>query len=139
MHYYREIHEPNPSFAVSYPKTEAFPAAFVCNTNDGDEPGEHWIALYLVANIRGEYFCSYGLPPLHATFRTFMKKHCSEWTHNSKRFKNNLSNVCKQYCASYILIRCNGYTTRTFVDIFDTDLVANDCLVFDWLQHIKRC
>ncbi len=48
---------------MSYPKTEAFPAAFVCNTNDGDEPGEHWIALYLVANIRGEYFCSYGLPP----------------------------------------------------------------------------
>ena len=24
---------------------DAFPVAFVCNTHDGDEPGEHWIAL----------------------------------------------------------------------------------------------
>ena len=36
----------------------ALPAAFVCNTDDGDEPGEHWIALYLDADGRGDYFCS---------------------------------------------------------------------------------
>ena len=39
------------------------PAPFLCNTDDGDEPGEHWIALYLAADGRGDYFCSYGLPP----------------------------------------------------------------------------
>ena len=59
------FHGPDRSFAVSYPKTidGTLPAAFVCNTDDGDEPGEHWIALYLDADGRGDYFCSYGLPP----------------------------------------------------------------------------
>ena len=64
---------------------DALPVAFVCNTDDGDEPGEHWIALYLDADGRGDYFCSYGLPPRHAAFRTFMNEHCFEWPHNNKR------------------------------------------------------
>ena len=108
-------------------KIDALPIAFVCNTDDGDEPGEHWIALYLSSDGRGEYFCSYGLPPRHAAFRTFLNKHCSEWTHNSKRLQSPLSNVCGQYCVNYIMLRCNGSPMRTFVNAFHTDLVANDC------------
>ena len=105
----------------------------MCNTDDGDEPGEHWIALYLDADGRGDYFCSYGLPPRHAAFRTFMNEHCSEWTHNSKRLQSPFSNGCGQYCVAYVLLRCNGFSMRTFINIFGTDLVANDCRVFDWL------
>ena len=119
-------------------KIDALPIAFVCNTDDGDEPGEHWIALYLSSDGRGEYFCSYGLPPRHATFRTFLNKHCSEWTHNSKRLQSPLSNVCGQYCVTYIMFRCNGSPMRTFVNAFRTDLVANDCRVFDWIKLLKK-
>ena len=80
--------------------SKPFQPNFVCNTDDGDDLGEHWIALYLDADGRGDYFCSYGLPPRHAAFRTFMNKHCSEWTHNSKRLQSLLSNVCGQYCVA---------------------------------------
>ncbi len=31
----------------------AYPTAFVCNTDDGDEPGEHWVAVYVDAGPRG--------------------------------------------------------------------------------------
>ena len=110
---------------------DALPAAFVCNTDDGDEQGEHWIALYLAADGRGDYFCSYGLSPRHAAFRTFMNEHCSEWTHNSKRLQSPLSNVCGQYCVAFVLLRCNGFPTRTFVNMFGTDLAA--------LIGLKRC
>ena len=114
------------------------PAAFVCNTDDGDEPGEHWIALYLAADGRGDYFCSFGLPPRHAAFRTFMNEHCSEWTHNSKILQRPLSNVCGQYCVAFVLLRCNGLPMRTFINVFGTDLVANDCRVFDWLKQMRQ-
>ena len=117
---------------------DALPIAFVCNTDDGDEPGEHWIALYLSSDGRGEYFCSYGLPPRHAAFRTFFNKHCSEWTHNSTRLQSPLSNVCGQYCVTYIMLRCNGSPMRTFVNAFHTDLIANDCRVFDWINLLKK-
>ena len=142
--YWRWIRTPRPSLAASYPKDglpkkiDALPIAFVCNTDDGDEPGEHWIALYLSSDGRGEYFCSYGLPPRHATFRTFLNKHCSEWTHNSKRLQSPLSNVCGQYCVTYIMLRCNGSPMGTFVNAFHTDLVANDCRVFDWINLLKK-
>ena len=105
------------------------PAAFVCNTDDGDEPGEYWIALYLATNGRGDYFCSYGLPPRHAAFRTIMNEHCSEWTHNSKILQSHLSNVCGQYCVAFVLLRCDGFPMRTVINVFGTDLVANDCRV----------
>ena len=107
---------------------DAFPVAFVCNTHDGDEPGEHWIALYLSSDGRGEYFCSYGLPPRHAAFRTFLNKHCSEWTHNSKRLQSPLSNVCGQYCVAYVLLRCNGFPTRVVVILHATLVVSSCCL-----------
>ena len=112
------------------------PAAFVCNTDDGDEPGEHWIALYLDADGRSDYFCPYGLPLRHAAFRNFINEHCSEWTHNSKRLQSPLSNVCGQYCIDYLLICCNGFPTSTFINF--TDLVANDCRVFDLLKQLRR-
>ena len=53
LDYWRWTRAPDRYFAASYPKTTidgALPANFVCNTYDGDEPGEHWIALYLDAD-----------------------------------------------------------------------------------------
>ena len=103
--------------------TDVLPFAFVCNTDDGDEPGEHWIALYLDADRRSDYFCSYGLPPRHAVFRTFMNEHCYGWTHNSKKFQSPLLNDCGQYCVAYLLFRFNGFPMRTFPNMFGTDFV----------------
>ncbi|KAI0207790.1 hypothetical protein LSAT2_007533 [Lamellibrachia satsuma] len=121
-----------------YTTRDALRAAFVCNTDVGDKLGEHWIAFYLDADGRGDYFCSYGLPPRHAMFRTFMNEHYSEWTHNNRRLQNPLSNVCGQYCVAYVLLLCNGFPMRTFVNIFGTDLVANDCRVFDWFKQLRQ-
>ena len=78
----------------------------------------------LSVGVLALYFCSYGLPPRHAAFRTFMNEYYYEWTHNSKRLQSPLSNVCGHYCIAYILLRCNGFPMRTFINIFGTDLVA---------------
>ena len=31
-----------------------YPSAFVCNTHDSDQPGEHWVAMYV--DEIGDYF-----------------------------------------------------------------------------------
>ena len=31
-----------------------YPSAFVCDTHDSDQPGEHWVAMYV--DERGDYF-----------------------------------------------------------------------------------
>ena len=39
---------------------DTYPAAIVCNTHDSDRPGEHWVAMYVDTERRGDYFDSYG-------------------------------------------------------------------------------
>ena len=41
---------------------ETCPFAIVCNTHNADQPGEHWVAMY-VDEERGEYIDPYGLKP----------------------------------------------------------------------------
>ena len=64
-----------------------------------------------------------------------MNNHCTDWTPNVKRLQSPLSNVCGHYCVAYLLLRCIAVPMRTFVNIFGTDLVANDCRVLDWVKH----
>ena len=119
---------------------DVLPTAFVCYTDDGDEPGEHWIALYLDANGRGDYFYPYGLPPRHATFRTFMDEHCSEWTHNSKILQSLTSNVCGQYCVAYVLLRCKGFPMRTLIAAYLIRLYSCDkvyCIIEEAVFEIR--
>ena len=47
-----------------------YPSAFVCNTHDSDQPGEHWIVMYI--DECGDYLDPYGLEPEHTEFTNFI-------------------------------------------------------------------
>ena len=112
----------------------AYPVAYVCNTHRGEDPGQHWISIFVDAERKEEYFDSYGLPPQHGEFETFLRDNCSEWMFNENRLQSPLSNVCGQYCTVYLLHRCRGIPMKLFVKTFGSDLVYNDCRVFDFIQ-----
>ena len=59
-----------------------YPSAFVCNTHNSDQPGEHWIAMDEI----GDYFDPYGMKPQHAEFTNFMNEHCSQWSLNDHNY-----------------------------------------------------
>ena len=75
---------------------DTYPAAIVCNTHDSDRPGEHWVAMYVDTERRGDYFDSYGLHPQHVGFVDFMTEHCTEWSTNERTLQSPLSTVCGQ-------------------------------------------
>ena len=54
---------------------------YVCNTDPSDRPGQHWIVIAIAENARGfrhgEYFDSFGLPPLQPEFVKFLDKNTS--------------------------------------------------------------
>ena len=74
---------------------------------------------------------------LHTTFRKFLNDHCGECTYN-KTLQSILSNVCGKYCLAYLLFRCRNVPIKTFTNLFDTDLVANDFRVFYWINVCDR-
>ena len=115
-----------------------YPAAIVCNTHDSDRPGEHWVAMYVDAERRGDYFDSYGLQLQHVGFVDFMTEHCSTWSTNERTLQSPLSTVCGQYCVAFLMFRCRDASMNAFTRLFTTDLVANDCRVFDWVAAVNK-
>ena len=73
---------------------DTYPSAIVCNTHDSDRPGEHWVAMYVDTERRGDYFDSYGQQPQHVRFVDFMTEHCSTWSTNERTLQSPLSTVC---------------------------------------------
>ena len=83
-----------------------YPSAFVCNTHDSNQPGEHWVAMYV--DELGDYFDPYGQNPQHTEFANFMNKHCSKWSPNDHILQSPISTVCGQYCVAFLMFRCRN-------------------------------
>ena len=120
-----------PEVVSTYPSN-----THVCNTHDSDQPGEHWVAMY-VEEI-GDYFDQYGQKPQHAEFTNFMNAHCSQWSPNDRMLQSPISTVCGQYCVAFLMFRCRNIPMHAFARLFISDLIANDCRVFDWLGALNK-
>ena len=113
-----------------------YPSAFVCNTHDSHQPGEHWIVMYV--DEIGDYFDPYGLKPQHPEFTNFMNEHCSQWSLSDHILQSPISTVCGQYCVAFLMFRCRNISMHAFARLFTSDLIANDCRVFDWLGALSK-
>ena len=113
-----------------------YPSAFVCNTHDSDQTGEHWVAMY--EDEIGDYFDPYGQKPQHAEFTNFMNEHCSQWSPNDHILQSPLFTFCGQYCAVFLMFRCRNISMYAFARVFTSDLIANYCRVFDCLGAFNK-
>jgi len=105
------------------------PSCFVINTDKADGPGEHWVAIYLYNNGSGEYFDSFGLPPLHTEIIQFLHKNCPKgWYHNSITFQSFYSGTCGTYCVLYLSTKCRGMTFELFINMFNNNKRTNDLI-----------
>ena len=80
------------------PSTTKRPCGFIVNTDSSNLPGQHWIAVVLTRDGRGEVFDSFGeLPPSELCI--WMNKHCvSGWTFSKNFIQNIYSKLCGSYC-----------------------------------------
>ena len=109
---------------------ETYPFGLVCNTHNAGQQGEHWVAMCV--DEVGDYFDPYGQAPQHVSFANYMNEHFSEWLANNNRtLQNPLSTVCGQYCIILLTLCCRNVSMHASSHSFTTNLVANDCLVFD--------
>ena len=110
--------------------------AVVCNTHDRDQQGEHWVVMYV--DERGDYFDPYGQKPHHAELTNFMNEHCSQWSPNDHILQRPRSTVCGQYCVPFLMFRCRNISMYALARLFTSDLIWNDCRVFDWLGALNK-
>lgn len=107
------------------------PALLICNTDPVSKPGTHWVAFYIGKHGEGEFWDSYGMPPIVPLHRKFLDRMCKKWTHNPTSLQAIDSLVCGEYCALYLFHRAHGHTLDCFVKkYFDAkDPHKNDAVV----------
>ena len=54
------------------PRLLNVPSALVGNTDPDRRMGQHWVAIYIVANSKGEYYDPTGRPPFFRAYVNFM-------------------------------------------------------------------
>ena len=107
--------------ADKLPKIKQYPVCLIMNTHTSDKPGEHWVAVYINENGFGEYFDSYGLPPLIKYFTDFLDNNCPNgWTYNTKTIQWLTSINCGKYCVFYLWLRDIDISTYNIMRIFST-------------------
>ena len=121
------------------PRLLNVPVALVGNTDPDHRAGEHWVAIYIDANSKGEYYDPTGAPPYLDPYVNFMKKHCRTWTYNTVPVQEVGSTVCGHHCVFYLIHRCAGHTmtevTRLLEDPAEaTTLVQNFVLLL--VEHV---
>ena len=106
-----------------------YPLSLIINTDESDQPGEHWIAVYIVSPKEAEFFDSYGHEPCYMDDRLCHFLSNYNVLYNSQPFQGPLSVVCGHYCVLFILHRSRG------VSFYDILHVLNSVNSDDLVEH----
>lgn len=112
-----------------------FPSAYIVNTDNDYEPGEHWVAFYFESNSSlPEYFDSYGLYPLRSSFLKFMNN--KPFKYSTHTIQNLYSSVCGHYVIYFVFQRCHKHSFQNIVSSFTTDTVWNDLAIEAYIDRL---
>lgn len=120
------------------------PALLIANTDPIEKPGQHWCGFLIGSDGEGEFFDSYGMPPIVPNHKKFMSRVCKKWIYNHKSLQAIDSNVCGQYCVLYLAHRAHGYSLHSFLKkLFTNDAEKNDQVVRKLFKrmfgHNRQC
>lgn len=108
------------------------PLSIIINTDPCSMPGEHWLALHLDIYGKGEYFDSFGLPPLHSEIRTFLSQNSPNgWTWSHTTYQSIDANTCGHYCALFIKMK---HTNKDISDVLTQSASIND----SWVRRLLK-
>ena len=118
-----------PSFISSYP------VLLVVNTQSHNLPGEHWIAIFIDKNKRGEVFDSFAMPP-NILLSRWMNRFSSTWKTNFRSFQNPLSATCGAYVIYFILKRLSVRSLHDISLSLSAQPHVNDKHVVDFYKTL---
>ena len=113
---------------------EKYPKAYIVNTLDRFNPGEHWVAMYFESSFTGTYFDSYGISPMHREFAMFMSRNTAKWDCNQVMIPDFFSTNCGKFCIYFIRQHSKNVSLHDLANVFSNDLNINDVLIKQLLE-----
>ena len=103
------------------------PCALIVNTDPNGAKGEHWTVLILEADGSGEYFDSFGLPPMVPQVYKYLNLQCpSGFAYSCQTLQHPEAVTCGLYCVSFIKHRAEGGSLLQFLQKFTRNLDTNE-------------
>ena len=118
-----------------------YPTSYIINTDPRDQPGKHWVAIYMTSDSNCEFFNSYGKPPqhYHNAWLSWIKYYSYKWTYNHHCVQPAFTATCGLHCLFYLYHRCQGIVLKTIQKLYSTQLPLNDKIAEEDLEaHILQ-
>lgn len=111
------------------------PLLVICNTDNANQIGKHWVLFYFNNNSSVEFFDSLGNTPhsYRKEFLDFMKKFASICMYNETKIQPEGSAICGHYCIAYAYLRCNNYDMHTTLSF-----LSNPVIVVNFVNKLLR-
>ena len=117
------------------PKHIEYPSAYIVNTDESYNPGEHWVAFYFKSEKSlPEYFDSYGLPPMKLSFYKFLSK--DKFRFSTKVLQGPFSTTCGDYAIFFVIHRVQGFNMNRILTKFTTNTSNNDSYVKEFIHKL---
>ena len=117
-------------------QVKQLPALLIINTHTVNLPGEHWKAIYISPEHRGEVFDSLNLPisiHLQRWLNTFTRR-CSR---SRRLIQNPLSSTCGAFTLFFVLTRLKCKSMEQCLKVFSPDVSQNDILIRNFVKDLK--
>ena len=119
------------------PHSFRLPAAFVINLSTHDEPGTHWVALYISECGNAIYFDSFGMKPPNVHINSFLKVHTKSVSYNNKQLQHISSNKCGRFCCVFVVSALRKCSIDSFISRFGINLYVNDFVVENMYKYFE--
>ena len=113
-----------------------YPIFLVVNTQCHNLPGEHWIAVFIGKDKRGEVFDSLALPPSILLSR-WMNHFTRSWRRNALSFQHPLRGTCGGYAIYYILHRLKVSSLDDITRTLSRNLYENDNRIVSFYNALE--
>ena len=114
----------------------SYPAIFVVNTQSHNLPGEHWIAIFIDQQRRGEVFDSLALPP-SLLLTQWMNRFCRSWRRNHFSYQHPFSAACGSFVIYFVLHRLRVSHLNDITNCFTRELYANEKFIVSFYDALK--
>ena len=115
---------------------QQLPVLFVVNTQTSNLPGQHWVAVYISSEKRGEVFDSLT-SPISLTLMRWMNTFTFKWKRSKRMIQNPLSAYCGAFVAYFVLTRIKAKSMESCLLVFKKDFQFNDLLVQNFVRTLK--
>ena len=109
--------------------------SFIINMSSSNNPGSHFVSIFIPSYNEAEYFDSFGLPSFDSNINKAFKMAKLKVTEFNKNIQDLSSQFCGLYCIAYLIWRQLGLEKEKFARIFNSESkIMNDATVLKLLK-----